>query len=225
MTEIIVAIDGYSLEEAENRRILNDLSLAHSKGMIWGIKISDMLYSGDVPKIISSLKTTHGLGVMADVTLHDIPSSMENSLTRLVDAGADIVTVHCSSNFRPINTNLLKHIAGVTIPTSFTNLEVKWVYDKDTTDIVRDFADLAQMNRYEYLVSSVRGLRCIEDNPLRRICTGIRPSWYPHRHDQVRVDSVKDAVRQDAHYIVIGRPILDSGDVIDAVEKIYREIT
>ncbi len=224
MTEIIVAIDGYSLQEAEDRQILAKLSHVRSSGMIWGVKISDMLYSGDVPKIISSLKTNYGLAVMADVKLHDIPSTMENSLTRLVDAGADIVTVHCSSNFRPITTDLLTHIAGVTIPTSFTNLEVKWVYDKDTADIIRDFADLAQMNRYEYIVSSVRGLRCIEDNPLKKICTGIRPHWYPHRHDQVRVDSVKDAVRQEANYIVVGRPILDSGDIVEAVEKIHQEI-
>jgi orotidine-5'-phosphate decarboxylase len=223
MTEIIVAVDGHSFEEAEEQQILAKLSLVRSRGMIWGVKITDMLYTGDVPKIVSTLKTKYGLNVMADVKLHDIPSSMENSLIRLVDAGADIVTVHCSSNFRPVRGDLLEHIAGVTVPTSFTNLEVKWVYNRDTLDIIKDFADLAQMNRYEYLIGSVRGLKCIEDNPLKKICTGIRPHWYPHRHDQVRVDSVKDAVRQEAQYIVVGRPILESGDIVGAVERIHEE--
>ena len=225
MTEVIVAVDGYTFEEAEKQEILSKLSEAHSRGMIWGVKISDMLYSGDVPNIISTLKETYGLNVIADVKLHDIPSSVENALKRLVDAGADIVTVHCSSNFRPVRSDLLKHIAGVTVPTSFTNLEIKWIYERGTAEIVKDFADMALMNRYEYIVGSVQGLRYIEDNPLKKICTGIRPHWYADRHDQVRVDSVKEAVRQEANYIVVGRPILDSGDILGAIEKIYGETT
>lgn len=223
MTEVIVAVDGHTFEEAENQEILSKLSQAHARSMIWGIKISDMLYSGDVPKIISSLKGTYGLNVMADVKLHDIPSSVENALRRLVDAGADVVTVHCSSNFRPIRTDLLAHIAGVTVSTSFTNLEIKWIYERSTPEIVKDFADMALMNRYGYIVGSVQGLRYVEDNPLKKICTGIRPHWYADRHDQMRVDSVKEAVRQEAHYIVVGRPILNSGDILAAVEKIYAE--
>lgn len=225
MTEIIVAVDGCSFEEAKEREILSKLSEVHTKGMIWGVKISDLLYSGDVPRIISSLRNDFGLKVMADVKLHDIPSSVENSLARLVDAGADIVTVHCSSNFRPVRMELLKRIAGVTVPTSFTNLEIKWIYERDTAEIVKDFADMALMNRYEYVVGSVQGLRYIEDNPLKKICTGIRPHWYANRHDQVRVDSVKEAVRQGADYIVVGRPILDSGNIVSAVEKLYGETT
>jgi len=225
MTEVIVAVDGRSFEDAESGGLLAKLAEVHKRGMIWGIKISDMLYSGDVPSIITTLKETYGLAVMADVKLHDIPSTMENSLRRLVGAGADIVTLHCSSNFRPIATDLLKNIAGVTVPSSFTDLEVRWVYERDIAEIVKDFADMAQMNRYEYIVGSVRGLRYIEENPLKKICTGIRPHWYKERHDQMRVDSVKEAVRLDASYIVVGRPILESGDVIGAVEKIYAETT
>ena len=224
MTEVIVAVDGYSYEEAEKKQILSKLSEAHKKDMVWGVKINDMLYSGEVPKIISNLKQVYGLNVMADVKLHDIPSSMENSLARLVSAGADIVTIHCSSNFRPTKTELLKHMAGVTVLTSFTNLEIKWIYEKDSAEIIKDFADLAQMNRYEYIVGSVQGLKYIADNPLKKICTGIRPHWYTERYDQVRVDSVKEALRQEAQYLVIGRPILLSGDILAAVEKIYSEI-
>jgi len=225
MTEVIVAVDRYSFDEAEKMGLMAKLAEVHGKGMIWGVKISDMLYSGDVPRIISTLKQTYGLAVMADAKLHDIPSTMENSLVRLVDAGADIVTVHCSSNFRPIKRELLKNIAGVTVPTSFTDLEVKWIYERDTAEIVKDFADMAQMNRYEYILGSVQGLRHIAESPLKKICTGIRPHWYREMHDQVRVDSVKEAVRLEASYIVVGRPITESGDIAGAVEKIYSETT
>lgn len=224
MTEIIVAVDGYSYKEAVDKNILSQLGHARAKDMIWGIKICDMLYSGDAPKIIAGLKDEYKLNVLVDVKLHDIPSTMENSLRRLIDAGADIVTVHCSSNFKPKNRDLLQHIAGVTALTSFTNLESKWIYDKEISGLISDFADIAQMNRYEYLVGSVQGLKLVENNPLKKICTGIRPHWYPERHDQVRVDSIKEAVRNEANYIVIGRPILYSDDIIGTISKIHGEI-
>jgi orotidine-5'-phosphate decarboxylase len=224
VTEIIVAVDGYSYKEAEDKQVLGQLAQARSKEMIWGIKISDMLYTGNALKMIGDLKDTYKLNVMADVKLHDIPSTTENSLKRLVEAGADIVTVHCSSNFKPKNAELLKNIAGVTVLTSFTNLEMKWIYERETSQIIKDFADLAQMNRYGYIVGSVQGMKHMENNPLKKICTGIRPHWYTERHDQVRIDSVKEAVRSEADYIVIGRPILRSDDIVATIKKIYTEI-
>jgi orotidine-5'-phosphate decarboxylase len=192
--------------------------------MVWGVKISDMLYGGNVPAILSSIKTKYGLNVMVDVKLHDIPSAVENSLARLVDLGTDIVTIHCSSNFRPSREDLLGHIAGATLPSSLTNLETKLIYGREPAEMVQDFADLARMNRYTYLFGSVQGLKPIEDTPLKKICTGIRPHWYTERHDQVRVDSVKEAVRLEADYIVVGRPITRSADIVEAVEKIHEEI-
>jgi len=127
MTGIIVALDGMTFNAAREGGALFTLSQAREKGMIWGIKINDMLYSGDVAKIMSSLRDEFKLGVMVDVKLHDIPSTMENSISKLVNSGANIVTIHCSSNYRPKNTGLLKYIAGVTALTSFTNLEIKWI--------------------------------------------------------------------------------------------------
>jgi orotidine-5'-phosphate decarboxylase len=225
MTEIIVALDGLSYQEAEQKKILDYLAKAREKGMIWGVKINDMLYSGDAARILSDLNKVHGLGVLADVKLHDIPSSIENSIVRLVCAGASIVTVHCAANYRPKDETLACRIAGVTGLTSFTDLEVRWIYDKNTEEVAKAFADIALMNRYGYVMCSVKGLSYFEDNPLKKICTGIRPHWHPHRDDQVRVASVKDAVRSGADFIVIGRPVIDSGDIPGAIEKIHSETT
>ena len=224
MTKIIVALDGVTFNQTMETGILSTLSKAREKGMIWGIKVSDMLYTGDVTKIISSLKDDFKLGIMVDVKLHDIPSTMENSIGKLVGAGANIVTIHCSSNYRPKNTGLLKYIAGVTALTSFTDLEIKWIYDKTHEEIVRAFSDIALMNSYEYIMGSVKEMNCIQENPLKKICTGIRPSWYPERHDQVRIASVKEALRTEADFIVIGRPITTSGNIMEAIERVYSEL-
>lgn len=224
MTSMIVALDGVAFHQALETGMLSTLSKACAKSMIWGVKISDMLYSGDAIKIISSLKDEFKLGIMADVKLHDIPSTMEYSLGKLVGAGANIVTIHCSSNYRPKNSGLLRYIAGVTALTSFTDLEIKWIYDKSYEEIVRAFSDIALMNNYGYIMGSVKDMSYIQDNPLKKICTGIRPSWYRERHDQVRIASVKEALRTDADFIVIGRPITTADHMMEAIERISEEL-
>ncbi len=224
MNQIIVAVDGMSYQSAREKGVFTALAKAREKGKIWGVKINDMLYSGDVGKIISSLRDEYKLGVMVDTKLHDIPSTMENSISKLVAVGANIISIHCSSNFRPKNTDLLHYIAGVTALTSFTDLEIKWIYDKGHDEIVKAFSDIALMNNYAYIEGSVKDLESIRDNPLKKICTGVRPSWYTDRHDQVRISSLKEAVRIDVDYIVIGRPIMRSADISEAIDKIYAEV-
>jgi orotidine-5'-phosphate decarboxylase len=224
MTQIIVALDNLTLSEAHEKGILKDLSQACEKNMIWGVKINDMLYSGDTVKMIAALKNDFKLRVMADVKLHDIPSTMENSINKLVKAGSDIVTIHCSANFRPEDKNLLRYLAGITVLSSSTDLEIKWIYEKTHENIVREFSDIALMNKYEYIVGSVKDINYVLDNPLKKICTGIRPSWYQERHDQVRVSSVKEALLIDADFIVIGRPITQYGNITEAIERLSSEI-
>jgi len=224
MSQLIAALDNITYLQARDKGILSLLAEAREAGMIWGVKISDMLYTGDPSVIIHSLKEEFLLGVMADVKLHDIPSTMENSINKLITAGADIITVHCCSNFRPENKGVLHYLAGVTALTSFTDLEIKWIYDKSHETIVKEFSDIALMNRYEYIVGSVRDMRFALDNPIKKICTGIRPSWHQDRHDQVRVASVKEAVQIDADYIVVGRPLTMASDIMAAVKRLYSEI-
>ena len=142
MTRIIVALDDVTFNQAREKGTLSTLAQACEKEMIWGVKVSDMLYSGDVTKIISTLKDEFKLGIMADVKLHDIPSTMENSINKLVGAGANIVTIHCSSNYRPKNAGLLKYIAGIMALTSFTDLEIKWIYDRPHEEIIRALNDI-----------------------------------------------------------------------------------
>lgn len=224
MAGIIVALDGVTYSESKESGTLATLAGACEQGMIWGVKISDMIYSGDATKIIASLKQEFKLGVMADVKLHDIPSTMENSIDKLAGAGADIISIHCSSNYRPRNIDHLKYLAGVMTLTSFTDIEIKWIYDKPHEEIVRAFSDIALMNRYEYIVGSVKDMNIIQDNPLKKICTGIRPSWYPERHDQVRIATVREALRTEPEFIVVGRPVAAAENKMETIKRLYAEI-
>jgi orotidine-5'-phosphate decarboxylase len=224
MTRLIVALEGMTFAEARESGKLSTLARACEKGMIWGVQISDMLYTGEVSKIISALKDEYKLGIMTDVKLHDIPSHMENTIGKLVGAGANIVTIHCSSNFRPKNMGLLKYLAGVMALTSFTDLEIKWIYDKPREEIIRAFSDIALMNSYEYIVGSVKDMHLITENPLKKICSGIRPAWYRERHDQVRVASVREAMQTEPEFIVVGRPVTTADNMMTAIERLAEEI-
>jgi len=55
------------------------------------------------------------------------------------------------------------------------------------------------------------------------VTPGIRPSFATN-DDQKRVMTPKEAVRQGADYLVIGRSIIHSDDKISAVRKILEEI-
>jgi len=55
MTQLIVALDNISHSQAKERGVLSILAEAREAGMIWGVKINDMLYSGDSSVIIHSL--------------------------------------------------------------------------------------------------------------------------------------------------------------------------
>lgn len=224
MAQLVVAVDGMSYQQAKDSGIFSILAQACAQSLIWGIKIGDMLFSGNAQSIIHELKNEYKLGVIADAKLHDIPSAMGNSIDNLVQAGADIVTIHCSSNYKPKNGKNLQYLAGVTTLSSFTDLEIKWIYDKKAEDLTKAFADIALMNNYAYIECSVKDVSYIRDNPLKKICTGIRPSWYQERHDQVRIASVKETMRMEVDYIVMGRPIINSGDIGSAIEKTYAEI-
>jgi len=70
----------------------------------------------------------------------------------------------------------------------------------------------------------VKDMTLIQENPLKKICTGVRPAWYRERHDQVRISSIREALRLDADYIVIGRPITNADNLMDAIERIHKEM-
>ena len=61
---------------------------------------------------------------------------------------------------------------------------------------------------------------------LRRklLCPGIRPEW-SLKDDQKRVATPKVAITEGADYLVIGRAVTSATNRVEAMEKIYKEIS
>jgi orotidine-5'-phosphate decarboxylase len=163
--------------------------------------------------------------VMLDFKLYDIPSAMTESLTLHLTAGADITTVHCTSGYNPVDHGLKRdHIAGVTILTSMGREDFRRYYRGESPQ--RMVAQMAAeaVSRYAYLVCSATDLESIQTLDIKKICPGIRPSWYRGDDDQQRTATPAAAIRQGADLLVIGRPLLGADDIAGAIERTNAEI-
>lgn len=58
----------------------------------------------------------------------------------------------------------------------------------------------------------------------KKICPGIRPLWYQENDDQERTMTPKEAKEAGADLFVIGRPLLNSEDIIEAINKTNEEL-
>ena len=209
--KIIVALDGMKMKEAiEIAKIL--------KGKVWGFKLNDLLYE-DI-SIIKKLKK-YG-GVFADVKLHDIPNTVKNSTKRLSSHGVEIITVHASGGI-PMMKSAKKNsgkskIIAVTVLTS-SKLKSK----KEVLDLVKD----AIKAKVDGIVCSGHELSSIikinGSKRLLKIVPGIRPSWYKAKDDQKRKTAPKQALELGADYLVIGRPITESKNILKTFELLRRE--
>lgn len=57
------------------------------------------------------------------------------------------------------------------------------------------------------------------------VTPGIRPLWYNKQDDQTRIMTPKDAILAGSNYIVIGRPITEDRDPVQALTKTIQEIS
>lgn len=212
-TELIISLDNLSMDYA--------LQLAEkAAGKVWGFKVNDLLLHYGA-EIIYELRSFGK--VMADPKLYDIPNTMHNSIQCLKTAGANIITVHCASDYLPEDDEI-ELLAGVTCLTSMPDSHCKDLYglDRDTA-----ITKLASFGSYKYLVCSVHDLLDVDSSHWCKrltICPGIRPAWYQTPDDQLKTATPRQAAVEGANLIVVGRPLTCAEDFSEALEKTLKEL-
>jgi orotidine-5'-phosphate decarboxylase len=91
---------------------------------------------------------------------------------------------------------------------------------------VRHLSALALKAGLDGVVASAREVEIIRNHCGKGfliVTPGIRPSWTPP-DDQKRTMTPKDAIREGADYLVIGRAVLQQPDPLKAIELITLEI-
>lgn len=167
--------------------------------------------------------------IFLDLKLHDIPNTVKNGIQALSKLKPYFTTIHLSGGDEMQRAAVSKKnntkIIGVTILTSLdSNQTLKYNYNSNIKDIVKDFVLYAIKNKLDGIVCSPQEIKIIKkislDN-LLIITPGIRPSNFINKkEDQKRFMTPKEAIKSGANYLVIGRPITQSTDPLKELTAI-----
>ena len=183
----------------------------------------------------------NGHKTFVDLKFHDIPNTVARDVGMMTKHGANMINMHASGGLmmmkaarasaddaayqadvpRPI-------LLGVTILTSIeeTSFRLSFASARTLSEQVVYLAQLAQESGLDGVVASP-----LEIETIRKACgdnflivtPGIRPEW-AESGDQRRITTPAEAIRRGADYIVVGRPIIEAEDPLEATEMILDEM-
>jgi len=203
-------------------------------------KVGPELFLSSGMKIIEDINKK-GKKVFLDLKFHDIPNTVSKAAIIATKMGVYMFNVHTSGGLEMmkkckdsvtelcLKESLYKpKILGVTVLTSISKealkAEVGIQYSLKTH--VKNLASLAQKAGLDGVIASAKEASMIRELCGKRfliITPGIRPSWTPP-DDQKRTMTPKEAVKEGADYLVIGRGVLQHEDPLKALELINLEI-
>ena len=191
----------------------------------------EFFYSKDGRKFIAKLKNKK---IFLDLKLNDIPNTCASAIYSLKDLkNISYLTVHINGGYdmlkaikkasKKINKKL--KILGVTVLTSFSNSSIKKIgHTKSIRDLVKKQAVLAKSVKLDGIVCSG-----YEAKLLKKICKqmdiitpGIRLEG-DDADDQKRIMSPKNAFKNGATAIVIGRSIT-KGNIKNNIQKLIKSL-
>ncbi|MCZ6531871.1 MAG: orotidine-5'-phosphate decarboxylase [SAR324 cluster bacterium] len=221
---IVVALDG--MGEAQAMALARML-----RGRVWGHKVNDLLLRAG-REVIPRLKA-YGK-VFCDAKLHDIPHTVAHQVRVLEEAGADLITLHCSGGAEMLRAAVEARrgdarLLGVTVLTALSEESAQAVYGRSSGEQVRRLSILALQCGLDGIVCSPTDLEIAADvDPQRRllrVTPGVRPRWYGEPDDQQRVLAPADAIRAGADLLVVGRPITNAEDQEKACDLLVEELS
>ena len=229
---IFVALDLTDKNEARGlaRRLM---------GHVGGFKLGLEFFAANGPDAVRVIVDS-GLKVFLDLKFHDIPNTVAGSVGAAVATGASIINVHASGGLDMMRAAGEAAVEGaerlgvakpivvaVTVLTSMDSLDLDMVGQHGPVDEqVMRLARLTKDAGLDGVVCSPAETAAVRDTcgeNFVRIVPGIRPSWAA-RDDQKRITTPRQALDAGATYLVIGRPITQSDDPVEAAFRIAAEM-
>lgn len=224
---IIVALDYAGAKSALNLVAQLDPDLCR-------LKVGKELFTAAGPQLVETLKSK-GFGVFLDLKFHDIPTTVAKACEAASRLGVWMLNVHASGGttmMQAAREGVVKSghsplLIAVTVLTSMDQATLNQVgVNSGIQDQVLRLAQLTQQAGLDGVVCSAQeaaALRAALGKEFCLVTPGIRPADV-NADDQSRVVTPVDALRNGASFLVIGRPITQASNPLQALENICKEI-
>ena len=226
---IVVALDYQSAEQA----LLMARQLDPTRCRL---KVGKELFTAAGPQLVEQLQH-QGFEIFLDLKFHDIPNTVAKAVLAAARMGVWMVNVHASGGAEMMQTTrmALKDKGGhqplliaVTVLTSMDAAGLKATgIDQLPAERVLSLAHLSQASGFDGVVCSAQEsalLKAKLGEHFKLITPGIRPS-FAVAGDQKRIMTPTQAMAAGSDYLVIGRPITQAHDPMQALALIEQELT
>jgi orotidine-5'-phosphate decarboxylase len=171
-----------------------------------------------------------GKQLFLDMKLHDIGNTVARGVESVAGLGVTFLTIHAYPQTMraaaQARAGSALRLLAVTVLTSYDDTDLSDAgYDVGVKDLAAKRARQAHEIGIDGLVCSpaeASALRLLVGD-MTLVTPGIRPAGAA-RGDQKRVMAPGQAIRAGAHYLVVGRPIVEAADPGAVVESIVAEI-
>jgi orotidine-5'-phosphate decarboxylase len=224
---IVFALDYPTLQQARAGALA-------VRGEVGLLKVGLELFVKEGPPSLS-IAGSVGLELFADLKLCDIPETVDRAIGSVACSGAKLVTVHASGGSAMLHRAVDRArrespdliILAVTALTSLDehDLASQGIAGTVSEHVLR-LARMAWNTGVRGFVCSpaeVAQLRSAFGSDAILVTPGVRPAGTA-AHDQKRVATPGQAIRDGANYIVVGRPIRDAADPAGAARAIAAEV-
>ena len=231
--KIIFALDVDHFSEAQRWvKLLKD--------RIGIFKVGKQLFTHSGPKVIDMI-LQKGQKVFLDLKFHDIPNTVAKAGEEATKHNVTMFNLHALGGFEMMKktaeaSRAVAKTAGIPKPlilavTILTSMDEEAIKDVGIQgpipEQVARLASLSAKAGMDGVVASPQEIRIIRQkcgDKFLVVTPGTRmPSSKPD--DQKRTLTPKEAVAAGADYLVIGRPIKEAKDPLEAVEKIVEDMS
>ena len=198
------------------------------------LKVGKELFTRSGPALVKKL-VQQDFDVFLDLKFHDIPNTVAKACQAGADLGVWMINVHAMGGRKmleaaraalPVNECDTKLIA-VTVLTSMASDDLKEIgLTYSPAEQVKRLASLTQDCGLDGVVCSPQEISLLResfDPEFELVTPGIRPQWSV-TGDQKRIMTPKEAMQAGSNYLVIGRPITQAANPMQALEKIEQEL-
>jgi orotidine-5'-phosphate decarboxylase len=231
-SRVILALDVATIEQA--RDLVTTL-----RPYFRIFKVGHQLFTHYGVQAVEMVKDLGG-EVFLDLKFHDIPETVARACEEATRHQVLLLTLHALGGREMIQSAAERTraaaekfkgkaplVMAVTILTSLNQGQIKELgIDLPIKNAIGKLAQLAQEAGADGVVASAQEVALIKETCGKEflvVTPGIRPT-FASAHDQKRIATPKEAFQSGADYLVIGRPIIQARNPVEAAEKLIEEL-